>query len=102
MHSFISGTHSGDFTVDSQAVSSTLAAGESTNMTVTFDSSDKGDRDAQISINSTDADENPYTFSIKGTGYYPVPEISSIDDTILKNNPIVKPDICFDFFKKFF
>jgi hypothetical protein len=56
-----------------------------------------------ISISGTHSGD--FTVDSQGTGY-PVPEISSIDDTILKknskNNPIVKPDICFDFFKKFF
>ena len=86
----VSGTNSSDFTVDSQAVGSTLAAGESAYLTVTFDPSAKGIRNAQISITSTDADENPYTFSIKGTGY-PVPEISNIDDTIIKKNSTNNP-----------
>jgi hypothetical protein len=85
------GTHSSDFTIDSQAVGTTLAAGESANLTVTFDPSEKGDRIAEISIISTDADENPYLFSIQGIAY-PIPDLSNIEDTTVlinsNNNPI--------------
>ena len=81
----ISGTHSSNFTVDSTAVGATIAASASVPITVTFDPSDKGVRTATIKITSADADENPYTFTIEGTGY-PVPQMDAIDNVSLSKN----------------
>ena len=63
----ISGTNAADFTISSQPVSP-VSGGSSTTFTVTFDPSDYGVRIATISIDNNDADENPYTFDIQGTG----------------------------------
>jgi len=54
-------------------------------ITVTFDPSDKGVRTATIKITSADADENPYTFTIEGTGY-PVPQMDTIDNVSVSKN----------------
>lgn len=67
----ISGNHSGDFSVTSDP-SSPIAPGESTTFQVTFDPIDTGLREASISIDNNDSDENPYVFSIRGTGTTPV------------------------------
>ncbi|MGB0429412.1 MAG: choice-of-anchor D domain-containing protein [Bacteroidia bacterium] len=63
----ISGTHAADFTVVKQP-SSSIAAGASDEFVIKFDPSATGTRTATISIANNDADENPYNFSIKGTG----------------------------------
>lgn len=66
----ISGTHSSDFSVVSQP-SLSVAAGGSTTLSVRFDPSALGTRDAVISFANNDADENPYNFSISGVGDSP-------------------------------
>jgi hypothetical protein len=63
----IGGTHAADYTVTS-APAATVAAAGSTTFQVTFNPSADGLRDATISIANNDADENPYNYSINGTG----------------------------------
>jgi hypothetical protein len=63
----VSGTNASDFSITSDPASS-VGASSSTTFQVTFDPSDNGFRTAQISIDNNDADENPYTFAIRGTG----------------------------------
>jgi hypothetical protein len=63
----IGGTHAADFTLTSDASTPIAAAGQTT-FQVTFDPSAVGLRQATISIANNDADENPYNFSIQGTG----------------------------------
>ncbi len=63
----ISGTNAADFSVT--AIPSTPVAGtSSTTFQVTFDPSASGVRTATLSIANDDANENPYTFAIQGTG----------------------------------
>ncbi len=69
----ISGTHSSDFSITAQPAT-TIVSGNSTTFQVTFDPSDAGLRTAVLSISNTDDNENPYDFSIQGTGL--APEIS--------------------------
>ncbi|MEA3288519.1 MAG: choice-of-anchor D domain-containing protein [Candidatus Marinimicrobia bacterium] len=65
----LSGTHAGDFLVNTQPASSSVnASGGSVTFDVTFDPTSVGQRDAVISIANDDDDENPFTFSIQGTG----------------------------------
>ncbi|MGC4040203.1 MAG: choice-of-anchor D domain-containing protein [Flavobacterium sp.] len=63
----LSGANASDFTVTT-APSSSIASGSSSTFTITFNPSAAGTRVARISIDNTDADENPYDFSIQGTG----------------------------------
>jgi hypothetical protein len=63
----ISGAHAADFAVTA-IPSNSIAAGGSTTFQITFDPSADGLRTATISIANNDADENPYTFAIQGTG----------------------------------
>ncbi len=60
--------HTSDFTVSSQPSSATVAAAGSTTFQITFDPTTTGLREATVSIANNDADENPYTFAISGTG----------------------------------
>jgi len=64
----ISGTHAGDFTVTSQPSSPIAGSGGTTTFEITFDPSALGLREADVSIVNDDPDENPYNFSIQGTG----------------------------------
>ncbi|RBA29060.1 choice-of-anchor D domain-containing protein [Flavobacterium tibetense] len=63
----ISGVHATDFAV-MLFPSNSIAASSSTTFRIAFDPSADGLRTATISIANNDADENPYTFAIQGTG----------------------------------
>lgn len=63
----IGGPDAADFTLTS-IPSSPVAAAGSTSFQVTFDPSAVGTRTATISIANDDSNENPYTFTIQGTG----------------------------------
>ena len=64
----VSGTHAADFTVTSQPTTPVATGGGTTTFTVRFDPSASGVRTATLSLANDDADENPYNFSIQGTG----------------------------------
>jgi hypothetical protein len=68
----IGGANAADFTVTTLPAASVAAAG-STTFQVTFDPSATGTRTATITIANDDADENPYNFSIQGTGLADAP-----------------------------
>ena len=77
----ISGTNAADFTVSVQP-SSLVAPGGSTTFTVVFNPSALGLRSAALSIANNDLNENPYNFSIQGTGVT-APEIEVRGNTLL-------------------
>ncbi|MBX9806497.1 MAG: choice-of-anchor D domain-containing protein, partial [Flavobacteriaceae bacterium] len=62
-----SGTNPSDFSVTTNP-SATVNAGASTTFVATFNPSATGTRIATISIINDDSDENPYDFSVQGTG----------------------------------
>jgi len=64
----LSGTHAGDFLVSTQPTASSVAPGDSVAFTITFNPTAVGLREAAISIANDDDDENPYDFTIQGTG----------------------------------
>jgi len=80
----IGGTNAADFTVTSAPTSPVASGGGSTTFQITFNPSAGGIRTASISIVNNDPDEDPYNFSIQGTGT--VPEIS------VEGNDNVIPD----------
>jgi len=57
-----------DFSLITDASTPIASGGGTTTFTVRFDPSATGLRSGSISIANNDADENPYTFSIQGTG----------------------------------
>ncbi|MDI6046469.1 choice-of-anchor D domain-containing protein [Flavobacterium yafengii] len=63
----ISGTNAGDFALTTSP-SASIPAGGSTTFSVTFNPNTLGLKTAAISIVNDDTDENPYNFSIQGTG----------------------------------
>ena len=73
----ISGANAADFTVVVQPAT-TVAAGGAEAFIVVFDPSAFGARNATISINNSDADENPYNFNITGTGDAPEIDVSGL------------------------
>jgi len=64
----ITGTNAAEFTLTSDAATSVAASGGTTAFTISFDPAGLGLREASVSIANDDADENPYNFSISGTG----------------------------------
>lgn len=76
----IAGTNAGDFSVTA-IPSNSIAATNSTTFEVTFTPSATGTRSAYISIANNDADEDPYTFNIEGTG-----AVSSSSDIIVNSS----------------
>jgi hypothetical protein len=63
----IGGANASNFTVTS-APAATVAPGASTTFTVTFNPDAAGIRVATISFVNNDSDENPYNFTVQGTG----------------------------------
>jgi len=61
-------TAGGDFTVGGITLPAAVPASGSTTFTVTFDPSAVGTHPATVSIANDDADENPFTFEVRGTG----------------------------------
>ena len=64
----ISGAHASDFSVTSIPGNTIAPGGGTTTFQIAFDPSAAGVRSAEISIANDDFDENPYNFSILGTG----------------------------------
>ncbi|WGD34159.1 LamG-like jellyroll fold domain-containing protein [Olleya sp. YS] len=69
----ISGVNALDFSI-STAPSNAIAAGSSTTFNIDFSPLAVGVRTATITIANDDADENPYNFTIQGTGVTPLTE----------------------------
>jgi hypothetical protein len=64
----ISGADASSFTIAQSSVTSPVAAAGSTSFTITFNPTAAIGYSAQISIANNDTDENPYNFTITGTG----------------------------------
>ena len=64
----LTGLHPGDFSVTTLPTTPVTSGGGMSTFTVTFDPTLTGVRVATISIANNDADENPYTFDIRGLG----------------------------------
>ncbi|MBL7662048.1 choice-of-anchor D domain-containing protein [bacterium] len=80
----IGGTHASDFTV-SVHPATPVTVGDSTTFHVIFDPNAVGLRTATVSIDNSDADENPYNFAIQGTGLLDTdgdgdPDVTDPDD----------------------
>lgn len=72
----LSGAHAADFTVTAQPASP-VAAGGGTTFQVTFEPGAEGLRSASVSVANNDGDENPYNFSIQGSGSMPAETVAS-------------------------
>lgn len=81
----ISGAHAADFTVTTQPAA-TVEPGQSTTFTIEFKPGAIGTRTATVSIDSDDANEDPYNFTITGRG------VSEQEIDIRGNNNTPIPD----------
>ena len=77
----IGGTHAADFALTMDATTPVSAGGQTT-FTITFDPSAQGLRQATVSIDNNDGDENPFDFSIQGTGTGPAPEMDVLGNGV--------------------
>jgi hypothetical protein len=77
----VSGTHASDFSITQPSIGG-ISSGGSTSFTVTFTPSGEGPRIASLTITSDDADENPYTIDIIGSGAKPMIVMSGATSTI--------------------
>ena len=89
----VGGTHAADFTVTSSPTSPVAVTTGTTTFTVRFDPSASGVRSATLSIANNDADENPYNFSIQGTGRTEVD--LDVDKTVDDATPDVNDNVVF-------
>ena len=64
----ITDAHASDFSVSTTPGMTTIASGNQTTFNITFDPSVFGTRTATVSITNNDANENPYTFKVRGIG----------------------------------
>ncbi|WP_411847479.1 choice-of-anchor D domain-containing protein [Roseibacillus persicicus] len=79
------GDHASDFTIRSLSTSPlnvTIAPGGTREFEVEFDPTDTGTRNAVIVLESNDADEDPYSFAVRGIGQDPglLPEIRVVSN----------------------
>ncbi len=79
------GTHAADFTVSVQPTSPVAASGTTT-FQVTFDPGAVGLRTATLSLANDDGDENPFDFTIQGTGLNSAPTDLALAPTSLAEN----------------
>ena len=63
----VSGTHAADFVVNTQPAA-TVGGASTTTFDITFTPSGTGARVATVTIINDDSDENPYTFTLTGSG----------------------------------
>src|ERR1051325_1910481 len=85
----ISGANSSDFSIVTQPSASIPGNNGTTSFSVKFDPSASGARAATLTIQNDDDDENPYVFSIQGTGTV-TPKLSiSATNTAIPANDIV-------------
>ncbi len=82
----ISGVDSSDFTVTTNPSSTTIGSNASRTFVITFNPSASGLRNALVTINNNDFDENPYTFHIQGEGTNAEINIKGNDITIADND----------------
>jgi hypothetical protein len=82
----IVGAHAGDFSVVAQPAAQ-VAAGESLSFTIAFAPQAAGLRQAVVIIANNDADENPYTFAIQGTGTAAPPQARLFLPLVLRPGP---------------
>ncbi|MHC4206378.1 MAG: choice-of-anchor D domain-containing protein, partial [Planctomycetota bacterium] len=71
-----------DFFLTADASTPVASGGGTTTFTIMFDPSTTGLRTATVSIANDDADENPYNFSIQGTGITPEMDVSGLSVSI--------------------
>jgi len=70
------GANAGDFTVSGLALPATVQVGTSTNVTVTFTPATGAAESATLQITNNDANNNPFTLALSGTGVFVPPTVA--------------------------
>jgi HYDIN/CFA65/VesB-like, Ig-like domain len=78
----INGEHSSDFALGPDATTPVASGGGTTTFTITFDPSAAGQRNATVSIDNNDPNEDPYDFLIQGTGIAPEMDVQGNSQSI--------------------
>ncbi len=78
----ISGTNASEFTITQSSTASSVPASGTTTFTIVFSPATSGTKTATISIASNDANENPYTISVSGTGLAATAISDAVDKTV--------------------
>ncbi|MCE7996932.1 MAG: beta-propeller fold lactonase family protein [Roseivirga sp.] len=73
---------SGEFSIQTDIASSTVAASGSTTFTVRFSPSSNGAKTAELLLINTDVDEGAYTITLNGTGGTVVPTSATVAATV--------------------
>ena len=81
----VGGTHAADFAVSLQP-GAAVSSGSSTAFTVTFAPKAVGQRNATLSFTNNDASENPFNFSIQGSGLNAPPTITDIPNQTINED----------------
>ncbi len=81
----ISGVNAADFSVSAQPTTPVIAINGNITFDITFNPSEAGNRNATVSIANNDANENPYTFAIRGDG---------VCGYLLISGTVVNPSTC--------
>lgn len=78
----LTGTHAGEFSIQSGGGTSSIIPGGTHDVIVRFSPASSGSKNASLQISSNDPDENPFTISLIGTGVeIPVPSINVSPDS---------------------
>jgi hypothetical protein len=93
-YSSITSSNSTDFTLDLAVTSTPIVPSGTTTFTVTFNPSTAGAKTTTISILNNDIDEDPYTFTITGTG-----TVSSASDLITNAGFLYSSNIAYASFQ---
>jgi mRNA-degrading endonuclease HigB of HigAB toxin-antitoxin module len=86
-------TAGSDFTVGGITLPAVVNASSSTTFTVTFDPSTIGLRTTTLSVGNDDANDNPYTFTIQGTGANSLPTNITLSSSSLAENAAANASI---------
>jgi hypothetical protein len=70
----VSGVGASDYLIDDSLLDYTMVPGVSSSFSFSFSPTDGGERSATVSIQNSDIDEDPYTFTLQGYGEPRVPE----------------------------
>lgn len=85
-----------EFTISSNPAPVTLSPGDSTPVSITFNPSTPGTKNATVIINNTDADENPFRFAVTGNGICGSSTMAISPDNGPTNTVVTITDLSYD------
>ncbi len=73
----LTGTHAGEFSIDSGGGSFILTSGQTRTVSVSFNPASSGSKAAALRLVSNDPDEDPLDVALSATGVQPIPDIAA-------------------------